>query len=358
MKVNSKFSFVSQICSHSSSSFFTEMRNMGIELNASMSSQPEPNEDTRRSSAFNGASRDSATASRSSRATRNSTLGPGVQSTRDINGTHHIYNISVFDSRLRPNEAIQDAITRVAFGAFAVTGDYMRAQQRVSYRLQYWTDLNFPAIHSPESNVIVSKCKVLNQTALDVSKDGSILALLTAHENFDFEETFLTVFSLNPLVSNAAPLAKIPVGHNAISVSLSPSSGFVFVGYYNKHSTRSLFFRNFLNGPSLGEIFELDCKKPNAKQRLIPRKQLNQPSLSLNRDSRSRGGAGGSNDDNVGSVNCAAWFPSPGRGVVYGTTLGELIVCSPRRPKLARSSARTERLDIFCFSPKNETVRT
>ncbi|XP_075241619.1 activating molecule in BECN1-regulated autophagy protein 1-like isoform X2 [Convolutriloba macropyga] len=285
------------------------------------------------------------------RARRGGFRGPsrGIAGSRDVNGTHHIYDISVFDSRLRPNEAIEDAITRVAFGAFAVTGDYMRAQQRVSYRLQFWTDLSCPAIHNPNMNVLVKKCKVLNQTALSISKDGSILALLTSHDSYDFEETFLSVYDFNTLIANANPLAKIPVGNNAISVSLSPSSNYVFVGYYNKPSTRSLFFRNFLNGPSLGEIFEFTPCVRSFTKRLIPRKQLNQPTTMSRRESRFRGsGAGSSNEDVVGSVNCASWLPVPGSGLVYGTTLGELIVCEPKRPKFVRDAGNvvpTERPD-------------
>jgi len=263
----------------------------------------------------------------------------------------------VFDSRLRPNEAIQDAITRVAFGAFAVTGDYMRAQQRVSYRLQFWTDMTTPSIHEPEANVVVKRCKVLNQTALSISKDGSTLALLASNDNNDLEETYLSVYPFDQLKQDAGPLAKIPVGNNAISVSFSPSSNYVFVGYYNKPSTRSLFFRNFLNGPSLGEIFEFEPKQKGMAKRLIPRKQLNQPTNMEGRESRFRG-ANGSSEETVGSVNCACWVPVPGAGLVYGTTLGELIVCSPKRPKLeqrdgANESAVTEQPNESMDSPSD-----
>ena len=265
--------------------------------------------------------------------------GPGVQSTRDVNGTHHLYDISVFDSRLRPNEAIQDAITRVVFGAFAATGDYRRAQQRTSFRLQYWDIDDTPIIYNSEMNVIESKCKLLNQTAIDISKDGKLLGLLTSNDGYDFEETFVTLYALDKIVSRPKQLAQIPVGHNAISVSISPSKQYVFLGYFDKTSAQS-FFPTFLMGPSLGEIFEFRTNGRRISERLVPVKELNQMMKQVPPpEPRGVNATEHPSSGNSGNVNCAAWLPTPGKGLVYGTTLGELVVCSPQKPKICRNGA-------------------
>jgi hypothetical protein len=229
---------------------------------------------------------------------------------------------------LRPNEAIQDAITRVIFGAFAATGDYRRAQQKTTCRLQYWPidTCPYPSIEKGDENVLVSRCKLFNSSAMDISRDGRILAVLAPApaDADDLEDNYLTLYSLDPITKcDAVPLAQVLVGPNAISVSLSPSSRFVFVANFAKRITLCV---NPLQ-PIFGEIFEWRPGQKDPMDRLIPCRHIKQPPpnsrQNLLRVNRPPGSAEAAN------VNCAKWLPTEGCGLVYGNTRGEVVVCEP-----------------------------
>ena len=102
-----------------------------------------------------------------------------------------------------------------------------------NYRLQCW---NFslravPDIKDSQTNVITQKCRIQNDSSIDISSDGSLLACLvprddvvTCWPSFD-----LKIFSLRKSDFGTC-YHKLANGPNAMSVSLSPSGNHAVVG--------------------------------------------------------------------------------------------------------------------------------
>ena len=102
-----------------------------------------------------------------------------------------------------------------------------------NYRLQCW---NFsleaiPNINDSRCNIITAKCRIHNDSSVDISSDGATIACLVPRDdppsclpNID-----LKIFSLKSQDFGAC-YYRLPHSFNAVSVSLSPSANYAVVG--------------------------------------------------------------------------------------------------------------------------------
>lgn len=102
-----------------------------------------------------------------------------------------------------------------------------------NYRIQCW-DFSLaaiPNIKDSQANLITHKCRIYNDSSVDISEDGGLLACLVPRDNvatclpsFD-----LRIYSLKSYDFGSC-YYRLTHGPNAISVSLSPSGQYAVVG--------------------------------------------------------------------------------------------------------------------------------
>lgn len=100
-----------------------------------------------------------------------------------------------------------------------------------NYRLQCW---NFsmsaiPDIKDSHSNLVTQKCRIHNDSSVDISRDGKIIACLVPRDDACVPTFTLKIFSLRSEDFGVC-YHEWAQGPNAMSVSLSPSANFVVVG--------------------------------------------------------------------------------------------------------------------------------
>lgn len=101
-----------------------------------------------------------------------------------------------------------------------------------NYRLQCW---NFrldalPNIKDSQSNMVTQKCRIMNDSSIDLSSDGSLLACLVPRDDASCMPGLdLKIFSLKSWDFGTC-YHQIAHGSNAISVSLSPTANYAVVG--------------------------------------------------------------------------------------------------------------------------------
>lgn len=150
-----------------------------------------------------------------------------------------------------------------------------------NYRLQCWdfSLSTIPNIKDSQINVITHKCRIHNDSSVDISTDGNLIACLVPRDDvatclpsFD-----LKIFSLKSYDFGTC-YYRLPHGPNAISVSLSPSGNYAVVGLASHK-----FISNDPNDDDLtiAKVFKLNGKNSYGFIRDIKIKR-DESSLSLN----------------------------------------------------------------------------
>lgn len=100
-----------------------------------------------------------------------------------------------------------------------------------NYRLQCWnfSMTTIPNIKDSHSNVVTHKCRIQNDSSVDISADGRLIACLVPRNDACAPSFDLKIFSLRSSDFGVC-YHQWPHGPNAITVSLSPSANFVVVG--------------------------------------------------------------------------------------------------------------------------------
>lgn len=233
---------------------------------------------------------------------------------------HHLhphYSVSILDNTInRPNDPIQTAINRAIADAFMGRGEPAVATNIINhtYRIQAWdfSRCNIPDLTDTKSNIVVQHCKLHNDASCNLSQDGTMLAtFVPSHRGFP-DDNIMAVYSLEPKTRGQCLFTK-SFGPNAISVSLSPGSGYVMVGLAAKQLSW-VFTPNQL----VAQILKLDNKYAGEKSM----QHITDVMHPCDMDIRTHV-----------SVNSARWMPGSGEGIVYGTNRGDLHVCRPGTKK-------------------------
>lgn len=234
--------------------------------------------------------------------------------TATARSSHHVHTAVVIASQEDEHSeaALQTAVNRAIAGAFAGSGEGAVANNIIdtTHRLQLW-DSNcsqYPDIKDENKNVVVPFCKIHNDSSVDVSQDGSLVAVFVPSEHGFPMDAQLQVISLRP-ESYLQCIYSRKYGPNAVSVSLSPLSRFVLVGLASRklhwHLTAHQLVGQILQLPKDDEFVHSDTTK--ALSNILHKCSQTQRS-------------------NV-SVNTVRFHPSPGMGIIYGTNRGHIQHC-------------------------------
>ncbi|XP_060518943.1 uncharacterized protein LOC132697438 isoform X2 [Cylas formicarius] len=172
-----------------------------------------------------------------------------------------------------------------------------------NHRIQAWDISNWsvPAIGNSLKNVIVSECKIHNDASVDIARDGTILVTLLPSGGYLNVTNRLGVYSLRWETLGQC-LYTTSFEQNAVSVSLSPLSRHLVVGFAS---------RRVAIVPSdrwvMARVYKIE-QKDVPGDRLPSLRELEQ-----SRESR---------------INCIRWLPTSGQGLIYATNTGQLVILS------------------------------
>ncbi|XP_050307428.1 uncharacterized protein LOC126744130 [Anthonomus grandis grandis] len=172
-----------------------------------------------------------------------------------------------------------------------------------NHRIQAWEISNWmvPTISNSLKNVVVGECKIHNDASVDIATDGTILVTLLPSGGYLNVTNRLGVYSLRWETLGQC-LYTTSFEQNAVSVSLSPLSRHLVVGFASRRvsivpSDRWVMAR----------IYKIE-QKDVPGDRLPALRELEQ-----HRESR---------------INCIRWLPSSGQGLIYATNTGQLVILS------------------------------
>ncbi|KAF6025266.1 AMBRA1 [Bugula neritina] len=161
---------------------------------------------------------------------------------------------------------------------------------------------------SDESNVIIRRCKIHNDASIDISQDGTILALLVVNPNTascpgihsgTLPDTMLRLISLREETLGDV-LHQLALVANPVSLSLSPLNSYIIVGLSGS--------TNNIDHPMIKyDIYKIP-PQPGQKLKMCR-------SVFTTR-----------NDSPMAKVNCVRWLPMSGQGLVIGTNQGHVII--------------------------------
>lgn len=173
-----------------------------------------------------------------------------------------------------------------------------------NHRIQAWDISNWtvPAISNSMKNVVVSECKIHNDASVDIANDGTILVTLLPSGGYLNVTNRLGVYSLRWETLGQC-LYTTSFEQNAVSVSLSPLSRHLVVGFVSRRvsiipSDRWVMAR----------IYKIEQKDVPGDRLPILRE--------LEREHREN------------RINCIRWLPTSGQGLIYATNTGQLVVLS------------------------------
>uniref|UniRef100_A0A6G1S361 Activating molecule in BECN1-regulated autophagy protein 1 n=1 Tax=Aceria tosichella TaxID=561515 RepID=A0A6G1S361_9ACAR len=150
-----------------------------------------------------------------------------------------------------------------------------------NYRLQCWnfSRESIPTIGDSQVNIITQKCRIHNDSSIDISSDGNSLACLVPKDDGPacFPSFDLKIFSLRSYDFGSC-YYKLPQGPNAVSVSLSPSGTYAVVGLA---SHKVMSYDQGDDNLTIGKIFKITQKNSFEFLRDIKIKR-DDSSLSLN----------------------------------------------------------------------------
>lgn len=161
-----------------------------------------------------------------------------------------------------------------------------------NYRLQCWdySRKSIPSISDSQVNMITQKCRIHNDSSVDISSNGSLLACLVPKEDNPacFPSFDLKIFSLRSCDFGMC-YHKLPQGPNAVSVSLSPSGTYAVVGLA---SHKALSYDQGDDSLTIGKVFKIPQRDSFEFLRDIKIKRY----------------------DSLLSLNAIKWMP---KGIVY-----------------------------------------
>lgn len=103
-----------------------------------------------------------------------------------------------------------------------------------NYRLQCWdfSIETIPNITDPQSNVITHRCRIDNDSSIDISRDGSLIACFVPDD--DSRQPLISSYELKIISLKSRDFGtcyySLPQGSQAHTVSISPSSKYIVVG--------------------------------------------------------------------------------------------------------------------------------
>ncbi|XP_067945731.1 activating molecule in BECN1-regulated autophagy protein 1A-like [Watersipora subatra] len=157
-------------------------------------------------------------------------------------------------------------------------------------------------------NVILHRCRIHNDAAIDISQDGSMLAVFvknptTAHcPGVSRSDSMLRLVSLRE-ESLGDVLHQEALGKPPVSVSFSPLNGYIAVGFVNSHP---------LSLSRDHAMLRYDIYKvPEARSLRL--KLVKSVTTTLRNENRVM-------------VNCLKWLLMPGQGLVVGTNNGKVVI--------------------------------
>ena len=162
---------------------------------------------------------------------------------------------------------------------------------------------------------MVADAKIHNDASVDISEDGSILVTLRPSDLP--MNTVVGVYSLSESSKGRLFATCSLDSPNAISVSLSPTSKHLMVGYSMKGPCSRISRLSPTDRSLMAQIFRLkmpwecmtsEIEQPPARGRLVPRRDLHQ------------------NEPVETYLNCIRWIPVSGLGLVYATNTGLLKI--------------------------------
>ncbi|XP_076270670.1 uncharacterized protein LOC143202769 isoform X2 [Rhynchophorus ferrugineus] len=172
-----------------------------------------------------------------------------------------------------------------------------------NHRIQAWDISNWtiPSISSSLRNVVVNECKIHNDASVDIATDGTILVTLLPSGGYLNVTNRLGVYSLRWETLGQC-LYTTSFEQNAVSVSLSPLSRHLLVGFASRRvsiipSDRWVMAR----------IYKIEQKDVPGDSLPVLR------DLEQQRESR---------------INCIRWLPTSGQGLIYATNTGQLVILS------------------------------
>jgi hypothetical protein len=204
---------------------------------------------------------------------------------------------------------------------------YIFGNIHVNHRIQCWTfgESSFPPdISDSSKNIVVPKCKINNDSSVSISSCNQYLAAIipayraqdvkiSKPDNLMMYVSFLTINNFAGIFSVSGDslgqkLFTHSLARNVVSVSFSPSSHFLLVGFA---ANRLLAFRR--TSYPMAQIFHLplDDEVFNKTESVYidPVRCVYQQS---DVTCTYRG------------INCIRWAPISGQGLIYGTNTGEL----------------------------------
>lgn len=199
-----------------------------------------------------------------------------------------------------------------------------------TYRLQCWDFSRFqlPDLKDTQAGLVVSKCRIHNDASVDINSDGTLLASLVPDENSNSQSISLHIYSLEKQ-SFAQCLFSWTFGANAISVSLSPISRYVVVGFTNTRTFIDPALADASDTVIVGQVFRLTHLEKEPMPRLHHVRNI----------SISRG-------DEPFNLNSIRWLPHPGQGFIYGTSRGHMVICRTSHEAHANAKTKTKTLSI------------
>ncbi|XP_034185630.1 uncharacterized protein LOC117606808 isoform X4 [Osmia lignaria lignaria] len=205
-------------------------------------------------------------------------------------------------------------------------------QKFQSYRVQAWDFSNgeMPDITNSEKNIVVRDCHIFNDSSIDISSDGKLLAA--------YCNTTIGIYSLQ-WETLGERMYSTERYKSSISVSISPTQQHLLVG-----STKSIGIYKLVNEESENQtevpldINDINYRnlcdwKPYSILWPLPLRYLNISDLNIKYLTKK-----GSmvlvrellqNDQEVDrykAINCIGWAPQPGQGLVYATNTGQLNI--------------------------------
>nr|CDM87254.2 activating molecule in beclin-1-regulated autophagy [Botryllus schlosseri] len=188
------------------------------------------------------------------------------------------------------------------------------------YRLQYWdfSKLQLPEISSHMKNVVVDACKIYNDSSIDISRDGRVLAAFVPsydNEPPGSDSMEVAIFSLERKTFGQV-LFKKEYEHTVVCLSISPLCNHICVGFKYRHC--------LIGDPHMNKFLMGHVLAMTDEEEMPIAQQIHHP----DRNTR------------VVSINTVTWSPEPGGGLVYGTNSGEVRMVSvmPKPPEAVGSS--------------------
>ena len=198
-----------------------------------------------------------------------------------------------------------------------------------TYKLQCcdFSRFQLPDLKGTQAGLVVSKCH--NDASVDINSYGTLLASLVPDDSSNSQSISLHIYSLEKR-SFAQCLFSWTFGANAISVSLSPISRYVVVGFTNARSFADPISVDANDSVTVGQVFRL----AHSHKDPVPRCLHHVRSINVARG------------DEHFNLNSIRWLPHPGQGFIYGTSRGHMVICQTTCQALVEKKVRAKTLSI------------